>query len=175
MSCITDNRSSMLETPDVPSVARVMRVQPRPNEQPAAGFSWADYEDVDDSGITADDADGEDDGWIVKGSRSRSSTCPLSSLLSSASLISHITGPSKPSQAPQTAPETLTKKQRQNLAKREAQKAAKEEAEAQRQATLAKHKRDLEKVRMVEQYSQGKKPGAGMKAVVDAKGHLVFE
>ena len=60
----------MLETPDVPAPARVLRVQPRPDEQPAAGFSWADYEDVDDSGVTADDADGEDEGgWIVQSSR----------------------------------------------------------------------------------------------------------
>ena len=65
---------SMLETPDVPSLARVMRVAPRPGEQPAAGFSWGDYEDVDESRITADDADGEDDGWIVKGSNRRPST-----------------------------------------------------------------------------------------------------
>lgn len=64
----------MLETPDVPSVARVMRVTPRADEHPAAGFSWADYEDVDNSGITADDADGEDEGgWIVKSSRVRTS------------------------------------------------------------------------------------------------------
>lgn len=64
----------MLENPDVPPVARVMRVQPRPDEQPAAGFSWADYEDVEDSGVTADDADGEDeDGWIVQSSRGRPS------------------------------------------------------------------------------------------------------
>lgn len=62
----------MLETPDVPPAARVMRVQPRPDERPVTGFSWADYEDVDGSGVTADDADGEDDGgWIVQSSRGR--------------------------------------------------------------------------------------------------------
>lgn len=65
----------MLETPDYPTVARVMRVQPRPDERPAAGFSWADYEDVDDS-RTADDADGEDEGgWVVKTGKTRTSTC----------------------------------------------------------------------------------------------------
>lgn len=65
---------SMVETPDVPTLARVMRVQPRADEQPAAGFSWADYEDVESRG-TADDADGEDEGgWVVKSSRSRPST-----------------------------------------------------------------------------------------------------
>ena len=56
------SRHSMLETSDYPSVARVMRIRPGPGEQPAAGFSWGDYEDVDDSQKTADDADGEDDG-----------------------------------------------------------------------------------------------------------------
>ncbi|KAI0333939.1 hypothetical protein GY45DRAFT_1319197 [Cubamyces sp. BRFM 1775] len=60
----------LLEKPDYPQVARVMRIQPRPDERPAAGFSWADYEDVDDSRVTADDADGSDDGgWGVVRSR----------------------------------------------------------------------------------------------------------
>lgn len=66
---------SMLETPDVPTIGRVMRVAPRPDERPAAGFSWGDYEDVDESRLTADDADGEDDegGWVVKSSRPKTS------------------------------------------------------------------------------------------------------
>ncbi|EKM50178.1 uncharacterized protein PHACADRAFT_264760 [Phanerochaete carnosa HHB-10118-sp] len=147
----------MLETPDVPPAARVMRVQPRPDEQPAAGFSWADYEDVDGSGVTADDADGEyESGWIVQSSRGRSRP--------------------KAPQSTQSAPESLTKKQRQNLAKSEASKAAKAEAEAQRQATLAKHKRELEKARMAEQFTQqGKKKSGGMRASVDSEGHMVFE
>jgi DNA-binding protein H-NS len=66
----------------------------------------------------------------------------------------------------------MTKKQRQNAAKREAQKTAKAEAEAQRLATLAKHKQDLEKTRIVEQYS---KKGGGSSASVDDKGHLVWD
>jgi hypothetical protein len=81
-------------------------------------------------------------------------------------------------QATQSAPETdtqQTKKQRQNAAKREAQKAAKEDAEAERKAALARHQRELEKARMEEQFRQGKKPGGGMRATVDAKGHMVFE
>ena len=53
---------SLLEEPDYPQLSRVMRIKPRPGEQPAAGFSWAVYEDVDDSRATAADADGEDDG-----------------------------------------------------------------------------------------------------------------
>lgn len=58
----------MLEEPDYPQISRVMRIKPKPDEQPAAGFSWGDYEDVDNRG-TANDADGEDDGgWgVVKG------------------------------------------------------------------------------------------------------------
>ena len=62
----------MLEVPDQPSVARVLRVQPVPGEKPAPGFSWADYEDVQMA--AAEDADGEDDGgWGVVKSRSRNS------------------------------------------------------------------------------------------------------
>lgn len=63
----------MLEVPDQPSVARVLRVQPTPGEKPAPGFSWADYEDVQVA--AAEEADGEDDGgWGVVKSRSRNST-----------------------------------------------------------------------------------------------------
>jgi len=62
----------MLEVPDQPSVARVLRVQPNSGEQPAPGFSWADYEDVQVA--AAEDADGEDDGgWGVVKSRTRNS------------------------------------------------------------------------------------------------------
>lgn len=61
----------MLERSDFPGLARVMRVQPRPDEAPAPGFSWKDYEDVDvdDSSGALNDADEEGDGkWgIVKG------------------------------------------------------------------------------------------------------------
>ncbi|KZT64490.1 hypothetical protein DAEQUDRAFT_698641 [Daedalea quercina L-15889] len=147
----------MLETPDYPSVARVMRIQPGPNDKPVAGFSWADYEDVDDSRGTADDADGEDDGgWGVVKSRSRSRT-------------------QKPAATP-TAPESMTKKQRQNATKRDAQKTAKAEAEAERQARLAQHKRDLERVKIAEQYSKpSKSVSGGMSAYVDENGKLVWK
>lgn len=128
----------LLEAPDVLSLARVMRIQPRPDEHPPAGFSWADYEDVDDSRMTADDADGEDEGgWVVQGGKTRSNVIRTSST----------SGPSRPSETT----ETQTKKQRQNAAKREAQKAQKADAEAERLATLAKHKRDLERAKMAEQ------------------------
>jgi len=148
----------MLETPDYPTVARVMRIQPGPNDKPAAGFSWADYEDVDDPRGTADDADGEDDsGWGVVKSRGRAKTVK------------------SPSQTP-TAPEAMTKKQRQNAAKREAQKTAKAESEAERQARLARHKRELEQAKIAEQYSKSSKSiGGGMNPYVDEKGKLVFE
>jgi hypothetical protein len=64
----------MLETSDYPALARVMRVQPQPDEKPASGFSWADYEDVhvDDGPGAGNDADGEDDGWGVVKSKGRS-------------------------------------------------------------------------------------------------------
>ena len=52
----------MLSTPDHPPLARVMRVTPLPDEQPARGFTWGDYEDV----AGTDDAD---DGWGVVQSR----------------------------------------------------------------------------------------------------------
>lgn len=65
---------SMLETPDVPAIGRVLRVQPRPDEKPPPGFSWADYEDVDETRLTADDADGEDEGgWVTKSTRPKTS------------------------------------------------------------------------------------------------------
>ncbi|KAI0664380.1 hypothetical protein C8Q70DRAFT_1049870 [Cubamyces menziesii] len=155
----------LLEKPDYPQVARVMRIQPRPDERPAAGFSWGDYEDVDDSRVTADDADGEDDGgWGV-----RPSILPL-------------VGPKQPASGPgqtptpQTAPETLTKKQRQHAARREAEKAAKAQAEAERLATLAQHKRSLEKARMAEQAKASKKQvSGGMSAYVDENGKLVWQ
>ncbi|KAL0955265.1 hypothetical protein HGRIS_004155 [Hohenbuehelia grisea] len=131
---------SMVETPDYPQVARVMRVQPRGDEKPASGFSWGDYEDVAVGGNgTGTDADGEDDGWGVVRRSGRSKTDRT---------------PSSSAHAVQKAPETLTKKQRQNANKREAQKQAKAEADAERLATLAKHKREVERARMNEQATQ---------------------
>jgi len=77
------------------------------------------------------------------------------------------------------APETLTKKQRQNAQKREQQKSAKLEAEAQRLTTLANHKRDLEKVRMDELFGNNRasssKPSGGMRATVNERGKLIWE
>lgn len=158
----------MLEESDQPSVARVMRVQPNPGENPAPGFSWADYEDVQVA--AAEDADGEDDGgWGVVKSRNRNSMSHFFAPLFSVDLFR--IEPERPPQTdsqPQSGSE-MTKKQRQNAAKREAQKAAKAEAEAQRLATLSKHKRELEKTRIAEQYK------GGSSASVDDKGHLVWD
>jgi hypothetical protein len=71
----------MLENPDYPTVSRVMRVRPLPNEKPASGFSWGDYEDVHagEHAGGGNEADGEDDGWgVVKGrSRSRMNITPF--------------------------------------------------------------------------------------------------
>lgn len=163
----------MLETPDYPSVARVMRIRPGPGDQPAAGFSWGDYEDVDDSQKTADDADGEDDGgWGVVKSKGRSSTLLTCIRSLSTDNVSEV---HKPATTP-TAPEALTKKQRQNAAKKEAQKAAKAEAEAERQARLAQHKRELERAKIAEQYHKPTKGmSGGMTAYVDENGKLVWK
>jgi DNA-binding protein H-NS len=74
------------------------------------------------------------------------------------------------------APETLTKKQRQNAAKRDTEKALKAEAETERQAALRAHKKELEKVKMAEQAKpKGKVLSGGMTASVDKNGRLVWE
>ncbi|KAG8681376.1 hypothetical protein FRC08_015674 [Ceratobasidium sp. 394] len=79
----------------------------------------------------------------------------------------------------QPSTENLTKKQRQNAAKREAAKVAKVESEADRQARLAAHKRQLEKERIAQQYAKpapGKgKASGGMTASVNEKGSLVWD
>lgn len=157
----------MLQRPDVPTLERVMRVIPRAGEMPAPGFTWGDYEDVAAGNLTANDADGEDEaegGWgIVKGkSRSRNEKIAPT-----------------PQQITKTTPEqTMTKKQRQNAKKREMVKAAKAETEATRLEGLAKHKRELERERIIELSRSGgggKRLGSGMQATVDDKGKLVWE
>lgn len=167
----------MLETPDYPPVARVMRIQPLPDEKPAVGFSWGDYEDVEERAGTADDADGEDDGgWGVVKSRSRSGCLSCVStdyILIPTPAETKSTGSTAQS-ASASAPESMTKKQRQNAAKREAAKAAKQDGEAERLAALARHKRELEKLRVAEQLG-GKKTSGGMTASVDANGKLVWD
>jgi hypothetical protein len=72
---------------------------------------------------------------------------------------------------------TVSQKQRQNAKKREAQKAAKAAAEAERVTTMAKHKRELERIRAMEQSRSNKKgkTSGGMTPVVDDLGKLVWE
>ena len=81
----------------------------------------------------------------------------------------------------QKASETMTKRQRQNTQKRENEKAAKAEVESQRLAVLTNHKRELERIRMLEQHSDksggisSSATSGGMKAIVDERGKLVWE
>lgn len=158
----------MLETSDYPTVSRVMRVQPTQNEKPAPGFSWADYEDVH---VAADDADGEDDGgWGVVKSRTRTRKL---SRASSSIFIDEFPGSEQTRTQESSESAGDSKKQRQNAAKRDAQKAAKASAETERLATLARHKRDLEKLRIAEQYKQSGKKPTSTASVND--GHLVWD
>ncbi|KAF9473376.1 hypothetical protein BDN70DRAFT_885917 [Pholiota conissans] len=159
----------MLTTPDYPTLARVVRVKPRPDEKPADGFTWGDYEDV----RTGDDADGEggageddDEGWGVVTSR-KSKRLPSGTAAT-------------PAHKATKASETLTKKQRQNQQRNEDAKAARAAVEAERLAVLAKHKRELEAEKLKEQFGAGKggkksKESGGMVASVDASGRLVWE
>ncbi|KAJ3838547.1 hypothetical protein EV361DRAFT_897090 [Lentinula raphanica] len=160
----------MLATSDSPSYSRVMRVQS--GDKPAAGFSWGDYEDAggDNPGLEldADSAEpDEDEGWgvVKRGGRPKNR---LASSQQSASSTSRI----------ETAPETMTKRQRQNAARRDAEKSAKAAAEQERLATLARHKRELERAKMDAQFGKGggkKATSGGMKAVIDEKGKLVWD
>lgn len=155
----------MLERSDYPSLARVMRVQPRPDEAPAPGFSWKDYEDVDvdDSSGTLNDADEEGDGkWgIVKGKGRAKVSRPSTT----------------PSQLAQQAPEALTKKQRQNAKRNQMLKEAKADAEIERQAKLAERRRALEREEIINQSRRGggKQTSGGMQATVDSRGKLVWD
>ncbi|KAI6149203.1 hypothetical protein BKA82DRAFT_1001460 [Pisolithus tinctorius] len=157
----------MLQKPDVPALARVMRVVPRADGLQVQGSTWKNFEDDATPRTTVNDTDGEDDGgWdIVKGKSSRNL---------GTTLIPQQTTPLLPQLSPDRA---MTKKQRQNAKKREVVRAAKAEAEATRLEGLAKHKRQLERQRIIEQSRSGggKRPSGGMQAVVDDKGKLVWE
>ncbi|KIJ59090.1 hypothetical protein HYDPIDRAFT_101369 [Hydnomerulius pinastri MD-312] len=152
----------MLQRSDFPTLARVMRVQPRADETPAPGFTWEDYEDVAGGGGNINDANEEDDGgWgVVKGKGSSRNSRTISTL-----------------EQPSDGASDMTKKQRQNAKKRELAKAAKADAEAARLAGLAKHKRELERQRIAEISRQGggKLPSGGMQASVDDRGRLVWD
>ncbi|KIY61589.1 hypothetical protein CYLTODRAFT_495186 [Cylindrobasidium torrendii FP15055 ss-10] len=122
---------------------------------PAAGFSWGDYED-------AHDVEDDDEGWGVVQSRGRRNQ--------NANIV-----PATANKPAHHADEAQTKKQRQNAAKREKEKAAKALAEKERLASLAKHKREIEKSRMAEQTTSRSAMSGGMKASVDSNGKLVWE
>ncbi|KAF8598316.1 hypothetical protein BDV93DRAFT_539157 [Ceratobasidium sp. AG-I] len=156
----------MLETPQYPEVARVMRVKPDEGQAPAPGYTWGDYEDVDDNKvISMDDDETDEGGWGVVKSRKpqRSQTLTQASSTQSSKISS----------------DAQSKKQRQNAAKRDAAKAAKVETEAERLAKLQSHKRALERERIAEQYAKpapGKgKASGGMTASVNEKGSLVWD
>ncbi|KAI0060662.1 hypothetical protein BV25DRAFT_1827522 [Artomyces pyxidatus] len=138
-----DELSALEASTSEPPPPRVLRIKPQPGEKPAKGFTWEDYE-----GVQVDnDADGEDDaGWGVVKSKSR------------ARAERQGAGGTQSTSASQSS-QPLTKKQRQNAAKREAQKLAKQEADKEQQAALAAHKRELERVRMAEQFASPKGKG----------------
>lgn len=78
----------------------------------------------------------------------------LSSVVNSVSRITPHLGPTKTDSGSTVAapqPQSQSKKQRQNAQKREAQKEAKRERDAQQQAALSSHKRELESARRVDQ------------------------
>ncbi|KAG5648414.1 hypothetical protein DXG03_004988 [Asterophora parasitica] len=153
---------SMLETPDHPTLARVMRVQP----------AQGDYvPEPEDRAGDGDDEDAEEGWGVVKSRRSRPSTTSSSTFSSPSNSTSKSTT---------SAPETLSKRQRQNQLKRDNEKAARAAAEDARLAVLAAHKRTLERERMAEQErrstgGKGKVLGGGMQAKVDEGGRLVWE
>ncbi|EIW78882.1 hypothetical protein CONPUDRAFT_166760 [Coniophora puteana RWD-64-598 SS2] len=160
----------MLEQSDYPTIARVMKIKPGPGEQPPAGFSWQDYEDVEpisNTGTAQTDGDaGDDEGeWGVVKSKSRTKPSREASTSSAP--------------AAQKAPETMTKKQRQNANRRAAEKTAKADAEAERIARQAQHKRDVERERIIEQAhksgSGSRSVSGGMSASVDSRGKMVFD
>lgn len=174
----------MLEQPDFPTLARVMRVQPPSDEKPVPGFSWDDYGDVVEESLLVHDADQEDEGeWgIVKGRNRTRKSILFSPGVSHRPTINKLGPPQTSTTTASTsqaveAPETMTKKQRQNARKRELAKTVKADAEAVRLEGLAKHKRELERLRIIEQSRQGggKRPSGGMQATVDDRGKLVWE
>ncbi|KAG8933680.1 hypothetical protein FRC03_011326 [Tulasnella sp. 419] len=147
----------MFESSNVPELARVMRVTAPVTETPG-GISWRDYEDAADLQQTEDD----DEGWgIVKSRKPKSTRTPNSET---------------PNDSPSVSTESLTKQQRRNAAKREANKAVKAAAEEDRLARLAQHKRELEKIKIEEQYKKSQKNAlsGGMNSSVQ-NGQLVWE
>ncbi|THH03277.1 hypothetical protein EW145_g6383, partial [Phellinidium pouzarii] len=156
----------MEDEPLQPTLARVIRVKPAPNEKPAKGFSWGDYEDY----AQAEDgtsADGDaDDVWEEVKSKRRTKPDIASSALASSADSLPIT------QRASTTSET--KRQRQNAKRHEAAKTDKQAQELGRLARLAQHKREVERARIAEQYSGSKEASGGMIASVADNGKLAL-
>lgn len=162
----------MEDEPLQPTLARVMAVRPTPAEKPAKGFSWGDYEDYTgaDEGTTSADGGSNSDVWEQVKSKKKTRAATLGLASSTDSL-------SRSGSGAQDASEPVTKKQRQNAEKREAAKAEKDAAERERVERLAKHKKELEKSRIAEQFDSSGKKGlsGGMQATVEEGGKLVWE
>ncbi|KAH8111080.1 hypothetical protein DFH11DRAFT_1729801 [Phellopilus nigrolimitatus] len=158
----------MEDEPLQPTLARVIRVKPTPSEKPADGFSWGDYEEY----ARADDgtsADGDaDDVWEEVKSKKRNKPDRGSALSSSADSL-------PAGQRSTTTPEALTKRQRQNIERREAATVDKQAQERERLDRLERHRRELERTRIAEQFSGGKKVSGGMQASVGESGKLVWD
>lgn len=160
----------MEDEPLQPTLARVIAVRPAPGEKPAKGFSWGDYEEYAgaDEGPASGADVSNDDAWEeVKSKKKPRATNPSTSMMSSTDSLSR---------SEQDA--QMSKKKRQNAEKREAAKTEKELAERDRLEKLAAHKRELEKVRIAEQYASGggkKAVSGGMQATVGEGGKLIWE
>ena len=162
----------MEDEPLQPTLARVMAIRPASGEKPAKGFSWGDYEEYAgaDEGTTSGADVSNDDAWEEVKSKKK----PRANLNASSTMASSTDSLSRSEQDSQ-----MTKKKRQNAEKREAAKAEKDIAEHDRLERLAKHKKELEKVRIAEQYASsgnGKKAvSGGMQATVGEGGKLIWE
>ena len=162
----------MEDEPLQPTLARVMAIRPAPGEKPAKGFSWGDYEEYAgaDEGTSGADVSNDDTWEEVKSKKkSRATNANPSSVMASST-----DSLSRSEQDGQTS-----KKKRQNAEKREAAKTEQELTERDRLERLAKHKTELEKDRIAEQYASkgdGKKAvSGGMQATVGEGGKLVWE
>ncbi|KAL5492414.1 hypothetical protein ACEPAI_3861 [Sanghuangporus weigelae] len=167
------------DEPLQPTLARVIRIKPTPDEKPPKGFSWGDYEEY----AKADDgtsADGDaDDAWEEVKNKKRTNR-PASALTSSVDSLSYSSAPAAHSSTSSARAPTKTKKQRQNAERNEAARLEKEAAERDRLERLAQHRREQERARIAEQFKNAgsgrskKNVSGGMKASVE-DGKLVWD
>ncbi|KAK4687261.1 hypothetical protein P7C73_g2870, partial [Tremellales sp. Uapishka_1] len=165
----------MLAPEDRPAQpSRVMKIVPpspassNPAAQPAKLSNFEnDYVPSSEDGTST-----EDDGWDVVASKKKKVVS-----------ISNSSSSSQNQHQQSTAPLSVsTKTQRKNAAKSAANKAAKEAEEADRLRRLAMHRKDLERERINEIYSQkkanpakGKVLGGGSQATITPNGKLVWD